>query len=76
LLSIERRQSIRAALERLGTKDREILLLKYTQDWSYRQLSERMGISESAVEARLHRARQRLRAELVRSAVIEVDWRR
>lgn len=76
LLTIERRQSIRAALERLGTKDCEILLLKYTQDWSYRQLSERMGISESAVEARLHRARQRLRAELIRSAVIEVDWRR
>lgn len=73
LLAVERRQSVRAALETLAPKDREILLLKYSEDWSYRQLAERMGISESAVEARLHRARQRLRAVLIRSAVIEVN---
>jgi len=73
LLAVEQRQSVRAALETLAPRDREILLLKYSEDWSYRQLAERMGISESAVEARLHRARQRLRAVLIRSAVIEVN---
>jgi RNA polymerase sigma-70 factor (ECF subfamily) len=73
LLAAERRKSVRAAMDVLTPKDREILMLKYTQDWSYRQLAERIGISESAVEARLHRARQRLRAKLVCSAVIEVD---
>ena len=49
---------------RLAPRDREILLLKYTESWSYQQLSDRLGISETAVEARLHRARGRLRREL------------
>ena len=46
--------------------DAEILLLKYSEDWSYRQMAEHLGMSESAVEARLHRARQKLRSELRR----------
>ena len=45
---------------RLAKRDAELLMLKYTEDWSYRQLSEHLGISQSAIEARLHRARQRL----------------
>lgn len=72
LLAKERGEQIRHALARLPKRDGEILLLKYTEDWSYRQLAERLGISESAVEARLHRARQRLRAELAALDVIEV----
>jgi RNA polymerase sigma-70 factor (ECF subfamily) len=43
-----------------------VLVLKYTEHWSYRQLAEHLGTTESAVEARLHRARARLRAELCR----------
>ena len=39
-------------------------MLKYNEDWSYHALAEHLGISHSAVEARLHRARQRLRTEL------------
>ncbi|MBN1588671.1 MAG: sigma-70 family RNA polymerase sigma factor [Pirellulales bacterium] len=69
LLADERRQLIRTALSRLAGRDAELLLLKYTEDWSYRDLAEKLGISESAVEARLHRARQKLRKEL---AVLEV----
>jgi RNA polymerase sigma-70 factor (ECF subfamily) len=72
LLLDERRKLVRLALERLPRRDAEILLLKYTEDWSYRELAERLGISASAVEARLHRARQRLREALVTTRVIEV----
>jgi RNA polymerase sigma factor (sigma-70 family) len=61
LLQDERRTLVREALGRLPRRDREILLLKYTEDWSYRELAGHLGVSESAVEARLHRARQRLR---------------
>ena len=64
LLADERQRLTRVALERLSRQDAEILLLKYTEDWSYRDLAAHLGISESAVEARLHRARGRLRAEL------------
>ena len=71
LLADERRKLIRAALGRLPKRDAEILLLKYTEDWNYRELVEHMGISQSAVEARLHRARQRLRKELTALDVIK-----
>lgn len=64
LLADERRKLIRVALGRLPRRDAEILLLKYTEDWSYRELVEHMGVSQSAIESRLHRARGRLRNEL------------
>ena len=65
LLNEERHAHVRKAMSRLARRDAEILMLKYNEDWSYRDLVEHLGISQSAVEARLHRARQRLRAELV-----------
>jgi RNA polymerase sigma factor (sigma-70 family) len=73
LLSEERREKVRAALKQLPPRDAEILLLKYTEDWSYRELSDRLGVSESAVEARLHRARQRLRVELASLDVVAAE---
>lgn len=65
LLAEERRSLVRRALHSLEARDAEILLLKYTENWSYHQISDHLGISHSAVEARLHRARQRMRAALV-----------
>ncbi|MBN2217834.1 MAG: sigma-70 family RNA polymerase sigma factor [Pirellulales bacterium] len=71
LLADERRQLIRQAIARVPRCDAELLLLKYTEDWSYRELAEKLGITESAVEARLHRARQKLRRELTILQVVE-----
>jgi RNA polymerase sigma factor (sigma-70 family) len=65
LLADERSHIVRQALEQLPPRDREILLLKYTEDWSYRDLAVHLGLSHSAVESRLHRARQRLRDQLM-----------
>ena len=73
LLLDERRQFVREALERLNRRDAEILLLKYTEDWNYRELAEHLGIGEAAVEARLHRARKRLRDAMTGSPAIEVS---
>jgi RNA polymerase sigma-70 factor (ECF subfamily) len=64
LLADERRRLVHEALGALARRDREILLLKYTESWSYREIAEHLGISHSAVEARLHRARARMRKEL------------
>jgi RNA polymerase sigma-70 factor (ECF subfamily) len=64
LLTEERRTQVRAAMKHLPSRDAEILMLKYTEDWSYKALAQHLGISESAIETRLHRARQRLRTEL------------
>ena len=71
LLSQERRTKIREAMDRLPGKDAEILLLKYSEDWSYHQLAEHLGVSHSAVESRLHRARGKLRTELIALEVVE-----
>ena len=66
LLANERKRMVRQALGQLARRDAEMLLLKYTEDWSYRQLAEHLGLSLSAVEARLHRARQKMRQALHR----------
>ena len=71
LLAEERREMVRLALTRLPKRDAEILLLKYSEDWSYRELAEHLGISQTAVQARLHRARQKLRDRLASLDVTE-----
>jgi RNA polymerase sigma-70 factor (ECF subfamily) len=70
LIADERHGMVRAALSKLPKRDAEILLLKYTEDWNYKRIATHMGISESAVEARLHRARKRMRGELSAQDVV------
>jgi RNA polymerase sigma-70 factor (ECF subfamily) len=64
LVAQERQQGVRQALERLPRRDAEILLLKYAENWNYHQIARHLGLSHSAVETRLHRARRKLREEL------------
>jgi len=64
LLRDERLRHVRDALRRLPPRDAEILMLKYSEDWTYRQLAEHLGTTVTTVEARLHRARGRLRTAL------------
>jgi RNA polymerase sigma-70 factor (ECF subfamily) len=71
LLAEERRSLIRSAVGRLPRKDTEILMLKYTEGWSYHDIAAHVGISHSAVESRLHRARAMLRRQLAALDVIE-----
>ena len=71
LLSAERADLVRRAIAALPRRDADVLVLKYAEHWSYRQLAAHLGTTESAVEARLHRARARLRAELNRLKVNE-----
>jgi RNA polymerase sigma-70 factor (ECF subfamily) len=71
LLAVEQRALVRRAIGRLRGRDVEILLLKYVEGWSYRQLADHLAVSVSAVETRLHRARRRLRNELVTLEVVE-----
>ncbi len=72
LLRDERCQLVRNALQQLAVRDSEILLLKYSEGWSYHKIADHLGVSHSAVETRLHRARQRLRAELTAIEFAEV----
>jgi RNA polymerase sigma factor (sigma-70 family) len=73
LLAQERRKQVREALTRLPARDAEMLLLKYTENWNYHQIAAHLGLTHSAVEARLHRARRKLREELAALDVAEVS---
>ena len=75
LLAEERRGLVRLALTRLVPRDAEILLLKYTENWNYHQIAAHLGVTHAAVEARLHRARGRLRQELAALDVLELEVR-
>lgn len=72
LLANEQQRLVRQALLELAPKDRELLVLKYTEGWSYVEIADHLGMTAAAVESRLHRARGRLRAELAARQVIEV----
>ena len=64
LVRDERQKLVQDALRRLPPRDAELLVLKYAEGFTARELSERLGVTIPTIEARLHRARGRLRAEL------------
>ena len=64
LMAEEQRKLVRLALKNLARRDAEMLLLKYTENWTYGQLAEHLGTTPSAVESRLHRARAKMRSAL------------
>jgi RNA polymerase sigma-70 factor (ECF subfamily) len=66
LVKDERQKFVREALRTLPPRDAELLVLKYGEGFTARELSERLGATVSTIEARLHRARGRLRAALTR----------
>ncbi len=64
VLAEEVQQSVAVAMEELPPHDREILLLKYTEGWTYKQLAEQLGVKMKTVEHRLMKARRALRRRL------------
>lgn len=73
LVRAESVEMTRAALAAISPADREMLMLKYDEGWSYRVIAGRLGITEKAVENRLDRARRRLRGVLARAGFTEAD---
>jgi RNA polymerase sigma-70 factor (ECF subfamily) len=64
LVRDERQKLVQDALRRLPPRDAEILILKHAEGFSARELADRLGVAVTTIEARLHRARRRLRSEL------------
>ena len=67
VLVAEQQQQVQEAMENLDELDRQILLLKYSEGWTYRQLAERLGVKEDTVEYRLTKARKKLRRLLTQT---------
>lgn len=55
-----RSTNLKRALENIAPEDKTILLLKYQDDVSIKELTQLMQISESAVKMRLKRAKSRI----------------
>ena len=72
LLHCEQQAMVSQAVEQLNAQDREILLLKYTEDWTYQQLAQRLGVGIHTIEYRLLRAKKRLRQSLTSMMACEV----
>jgi RNA polymerase sigma-70 factor (ECF subfamily) len=64
LLLREREQSLQTSFGKLRDRDREILLLKYSEGLSYDKIADRLGVTTSSVRMKLHRARQHLKSQL------------
>ncbi len=61
----EAQELVREAMHKLSSRDREILLLKHVEAWTYQQISERLDISYDKVVYRVSRARTQLRKHLI-----------
>lgn len=64
LLGAERAASVRAAIEALPERDREVVLLTHFSELSTREVAEVLGIPEGTVGSRRNRAMAALRATL------------
>jgi len=64
LLRQELRRRVRTALDQLGERDREVLVLRYLEGLSTRETAAVLGIREGAAKVRYLRALERLRGLL------------
>lgn len=67
----ERKQLVRKALAQLPENQRLALTLVTYQDLRYEEVAEILGISEGAVKALIHRARQRMKKLLIKAGLGE-----
>ena len=64
VLAAEERSAVREAMQELDELDRQVMMLKYVEGWTYRQLADNLGVSENTIEYRLLKARRRLKSML------------
>lgn len=59
-LTKERDRELRHLLRHLSPQSRQLIVLRYWYDLSYKEIGRIVGLSENAVKSRLHRARHQL----------------
>ncbi len=60
----DRGAAIRRAVQRLPATYREVVVLRYLEEWSIDEIAAALGLRRNTVEVRLTRAKERLRSEL------------
>jgi RNA polymerase sigma-70 factor (ECF subfamily) len=64
IMASEEAEIVHAQLDKLKTIHREVLTLRFVEDFSAREMSEILGVSEGTVRSRLHYAKKKLSALL------------
>jgi RNA polymerase sigma factor (sigma-70 family) len=54
-------QRLRHALDKVSADEKAILLMKYQEDLSIKEIAELFGVTESAVKMRLLRAKEKVK---------------
>lgn len=63
----ERREMVRRQIDRLPEMQRSIMLLRHIEGKSYHEIAEILKLSESQVKVYLHRARQRMKEQIIQT---------
>lgn len=74
VLQRERSQKLRRAIEGLSDEHREIIILRDINNYSYEEISQRLGIEAGTVKSRLFRAREALRKILLKENYFEGNF--
>lgn len=64
--------AVRLAISHLSEEHRAVLILRHYQGLAYPEIGEALGIPVGTVKSRLHHALRGVKAELVRTKVLEV----
>ena len=71
MIAVETKQQLYASLGQLSDQDRELLLLRHTQNWTHQQIADQLGIDYDKVVYRVSRAKKRLRAVWMQRQTME-----
>ncbi|PIR41105.1 MAG: RNA polymerase subunit sigma [Candidatus Yanofskybacteria bacterium CG10_big_fil_rev_8_21_14_0_10_46_23] len=64
------KEELDACLKRLSDQDRRIIKLLYYEGFSYKEISQTLGINQNTLKSRLHRVRQALLAVIRKNEYI------
>ena len=70
----ERQALVRAAIAKLPASDREVIVLRYLEGNSISELARHLNLKRNTVDARLSRARRRLRQLLIAQGVNTTEY--
>lgn len=67
---VEEREGIRRAIGRLRPRDRELILLKFYQGFSDREIAQMLDMTQSNVARTIQRAKRRLKEQLEQEGIV------
>ncbi len=71
----EQEDLLRRAIDALSPTHRDVIRMFYYDDRSYKDIAAHLTASEAAVKSMLHRARRRLKEEVLRMSTVRTDSR-